>query len=151
MKAEDKSLLVKAICGYLPYNHLRLDIAGGDMDCLGYAHGKLIVANHLMSVSTGVEPELAKPYLRPLSSMTDKEKEELIECLRLGEYAKYFKVEKDGGIETSNINDLHYVYFGTKTTSKYTDWLNEHCFDYRGLIEKGLALPAPEGMYDFKE
>jgi len=27
------------------------------------------------------------------------------------------------------------------------DWLNEHHFDYRGLIEKGLAIEAPEGMY----
>ena len=29
------------------------------------------------------------------------------------------------------------------------DWLNEHHFDYRGLIEKGLALEAPEDMYKF--
>ena len=29
-----------------------------------------------------------------------------------------------------------------------TDWLNKHHFDYRGLIEKGLALEAPEGMYN---
>lgn len=27
------------------------------------------------------------------------------------------------------------------------DWLNAHHFDYRGLIEKGLALEAPEEMY----
>ena len=30
------------------------------------------------------------------------------------------------------------------------DWLNAHHFDYRGLIGKGLALPAPEGMYKFE-
>jgi hypothetical protein len=30
------------------------------------------------------------------------------------------------------------------------DWLNAHHFDYRGLIEKGLALEAPEGMYNTK-
>ena len=29
------------------------------------------------------------------------------------------------------------------------DWLNAHHFDYRGLIPKGLALEAPEGMYKF--
>ena len=28
------------------------------------------------------------------------------------------------------------------------DWLNAHHFDYRNLIEKGLALEAPEGMYN---
>ena len=27
------------------------------------------------------------------------------------------------------------------------DWFNEHLFDYRDLIENGLALEAPEGMY----
>jgi hypothetical protein len=27
------------------------------------------------------------------------------------------------------------------------DWLLAHHFDFRGLIEKGLALEAPDGMY----
>ncbi len=31
------------------------------------------------------------------------------------------------------------------------NWLNEHHFDYNGLIPKGLALPAPEGMYNIKD
>jgi hypothetical protein len=31
------------------------------------------------------------------------------------------------------------------------DWLNEHHFDYRGLIEKGLALKALEGMYNINK
>ena len=30
---------------------------------------------------------------------------------------------------------------------KISDWLNAHHLDYRGLIEKGLALEAPEGIY----
>ena len=28
------------------------------------------------------------------------------------------------------------------------DWFLEHHFDHRGLIEKGLAIEAPEGMYN---
>jgi hypothetical protein len=27
------------------------------------------------------------------------------------------------------------------------DWLNVHHFDYRNLIDKGLAIEAPDGMY----
>ena len=34
--------------------------------------------------------------------------------------------------------------------SEYLDWMHSHHFDYRGLIEKGLALEAPEGMYKEK-
>lgn len=34
-----------------------------------------------------------------------------------------------------------------ETFYEYTDYLNAHHFDYRGLIEKGLALEAPEDMY----
>ena len=69
-----------------------------------------------------VEIEYVKPYLRPMSSMTEEEKEELYQ--KTG-----FKVD-DYILGLSAI-----------------DWLNAHHFDYRSLIEKGLALEAPEGMY----
>ena len=39
----------------------------------------------------------------------------------------------------------------TLTFYEKEDWLNEHHFDYRGLIEKGLALEAPEWMYNKEE
>ena len=37
------------------------------------------------------------------------------------------------------------------TCANLIDWLNKHNFDYRGLIEKGLALEAPEGMYNLEK
>ena len=30
------------------------------------------------------------------------------------------------------------------------DWLNDSFLDYRDLISKGLALAAPEGMYNIE-
>ena len=58
------------------------------------------------------------PYLRPMSSMTEEEKDE---------YSK--------AIESLLwTNEL--------------DFFNKYHFDYRGLIPKGLALEAPEGMYN---
>ena len=67
------------------------------------------------------------PYLRPMSSMTEEEcKEFFIQREKIVEY---------GGHEI--ILDLD-----------SSDWLNAHHFDYRGLIEKGLAIEAPEGMYN---
>ncbi len=64
---------------------------------------------------------LVKPYLRKMSSMTEEEKNE------------YFD-------RTMTIDIV-------QTSKEVIDWLNAHHFDYRGLIEKGLALEAPEGMY----
>jgi hypothetical protein len=63
-----------------------------------------------------------KPYLRPLSSMTEEEKNE---CF--------------GRTMTIDI---------VKTSQQVIDWLLKNHFDFRGLIEKDLALPAPEGMYE---
>jgi len=63
---------------------------------------------------------IIKPYLRPMASMTEEEKID---------YQAFFN------------------YDGVEYPDEYIDWLNERHFDYRGLIEKGLANEAPEGMY----
>lgn len=75
------------------------------------------------------------PYLRPMSSMTGEEKEEYREVC-----------ESDTEILSKHPMD------GTPFPALYNsqDWLNKKKFDCRGLIPEGLALPAPEGMYDTK-
>ena len=72
MKAKDKELLVRAICGYLPYG-LEVNYDNERCDCVGYAHGKVILVKKFSSVSFGVDVESVKPYLRPMSSMTEEE------------------------------------------------------------------------------
>jgi hypothetical protein len=76
-----------------------------------------------------------------MSSMTEEEKKEMHEKLSPKGNANYW----DEGISTpvSHYGDwISYEYM-----SRIIDWLNAHHFDYRGLIEKGLALEAPKGMY----
>jgi hypothetical protein len=70
-----------------------------------------------VEVIVGYDDYEIKPYLFPLSSMTEEQKEE------------YKKTTTNDGILT------------IWTTSTY-DWLNKNHFDYRGLIEKGLAIDA---------
>lgn len=85
--------------------------------------------------------ESVKPYLRPMSSMTDEEKKEYKSFFSIGEYSC-------GG----SLNGEEYEYIAdsrddiSQSVSLF-DWLNAHHFDYRGLIEDGLALEAPEDMY----
>lgn len=73
-----------------------------------------------------------KPYLRPMSSMTEEE------------YKQYRKFSYYGAAGYRN-ND--YKEMVATPSFEKMDFLNAHHFDYRGLIEKGLALEAPEGMY----
>ena len=72
-----------------------------------------------------------RPYLRPMSSMTEEEKEELSQYACIGE----------------DMNGEFIDEVQRKDCAAYIDWLNKNHFDYRGLIPMGLALVAPEGMY----
>ena len=74
--------------------------------------------------------DFIKPYLRPMSSMT------------ADEVGVYISLKED----IIGSDGLTYFF----ETYKSIDWLNTHHFDYRGLIKKGLALEAPEGMYNIK-
>lgn len=94
------------------------------------------------------------PYLRPMSSMTDKEKKDLLTTIVGNKNSKYFQVLQDGSIDNTDaeIQDLnkfniHWISFNKDTVTLYLDWLNKKMFDYRGLIKKGLAIEAPEEMY----
>ena len=81
-----------------------------------------------------------KPYLRPLSSMTEEEKKEFLDAdmddLKICSEAMQKKLQMGSNEET-----VYAMYH-------HVDWLDKYMFDYRGLIPMGLALEAPEGMYE---
>jgi hypothetical protein len=85
--------------------------------------------------SDGVDVEFVKPYLRSMSSMTEEEKEEYYETMD-----KYTHRIYPGSCDLSEHTEYSW-------TAETFDWLNKKMFDYRGLIPKGLAIEAPEGMY----
>ena len=81
-----------------------------------------------------------KPYLRPMSSMTDEEKKELLQISNF-----------DSDIDEIYDSFIHFIernLIDIADIANFIDWLNAHHFDYRGFIEKGLALEAPKGMYN---
>jgi len=88
-----------------------------------------------------------KPYLRPMSSMTEEEKKELKEICSIYIPADSKNIGfEDYGILvfTHHLTDNSYSF---KLNLNVIDWLLSHHFDFRNLIELGLALEAPEGMY----
>lgn len=80
-----------------------------------------------------------KPYLRPMSSMTNEELKELRDI---------FNGDIDFDEWGLDIIDSDYHAISYLEICAIIDWFNAHHFDYRGLIEKGLALVAPDGMYN---
>lgn len=127
MTKEEKSLLLQDLCARLPYGVIVL--------CISEATGKesnLMVEGFDISIfyledRYPYHIDEIKPYLRPMSSMTKEEKKE-------------FRM-----IEGRLIFPCQYVKLTLSTDE--LDWLNKKMFDHRGLIEKGLVLEAPEGMY----
>jgi len=129
MTQEDKQLLLKDLCARLPYGvkycrdswnyewdqEMSVVEVLEDIDKEGYINYHKVY-----------KVDDIKPYLRPMSSMTEEEDKEFAQ------------------LQTDFYTDG--VLYPIAATNM-TDWLNEHHFDYRGLIEKGLALEAPEGMY----
>lgn len=76
-----------------------------------------------------------QPYLRSMSSMTQEEKQELKDllCSDLVSCSDFGYLE--GGTFVEYISSIPY-----SLCIYVIDWLNAHHFDYRGLIEKGLAI-----------
>ena len=131
MTQEEKELLIKDLCGRLPYG-VKFSTTWWDDD-----KGEMInIVANLYSVNADGYCEIydydgvvfiedIKPYLRTMDSMTDEEKEE---------YGKLW--------------DMCNGYTGKYSEINVFDWLNCKMFDYRGLIPKGLADEAPDGMYN---
>ena len=150
MTQEEKQLLLKDLCARLPYGLcIRVDDAE-EYDLMeSVTHRCISVYNgerkYTDKISTyNLDYHIVKPYLRPMSSMTEEEKEELKELIdseEVDEKGVYFL---EGGTLEDYLSEFSY-----KLCNIINDWLNAHHFDYRGLIEKGLALPAPEKMYKF--
>lgn len=92
-------------------------------------------------MSSGSRPlhlEKNLPFLRPISSMTEEEKEELRDTYSFL-YSEYPFDDED--------EDEDDVGCHPEPSAETYDWYNRKMFDYRGLIQKGLAIEAPEGMY----
>ncbi|MDY6394570.1 MAG: hypothetical protein SPL07_07070 [Bacteroidales bacterium] len=122
MTQEDKELLLVDLCARLPYGVKCINIRWPrdghvEISNINTNSQKVQIFEDWCDIND------CKPYLRPMSSMTEEEKTELWELLRK---------------------------LGMTADVKRLDWLNKKMFDYRGLIPKGLALEALEGMYNAK-
>ena len=118
MTQEDKELLFKDLCARVPYSVKINENIQGDFTVIGLTTERVFTTCETEGCHNDFPIECVKPYLFPLSSMTKKQKDEY----------QY--------ITERWMNDPAY------SISDSIDWLNENHFDYRNLIEKGLAIDA---------
>ena len=120
MTHDDKELLLQDISARLPYGVI-IHVNGHDerVDEINPFEGIITCGFQSFSIDE------CKPYLRPMSSMTEEE------------WTDYQKIRMidwvNGDINGTFIN-----------AGLIVDWLNAHHFDYRGLIEKELAIAVTE-------
>ena len=119
MTREEKQLLLIDICARLLYG-VMCNVFNGKYD------EDMKLSPSLLSWDIND----IKPYLRSMSTMTEMEKQQF-NLLSMN------RIVPDGFGKDVQMYSI-----------KCIDWLNAHHFDYRGLIEKGLALEAPRGMYN---
>ena len=139
MTQEDKELLLRDLSARLPYGTKCIVTKSRTEEGQEGDAGKITYICLEGVECIGNEPFFSefgnfKPYLFPLSSMTEEQKVELkqehikdeklyVECLTMA-------AKGDGSMRGKVI--IHYA----------MDWCNKNHFDYRGLIEKGLAIDA---------
>lgn len=118
MTKEEKELLLKDLCARIPYNTKLKAFDVPDIDFYLYSISSTdIVAKTAKGGAICMSIEGFKPYLFPMFSMTEEQKEEY----------KQFLEDIDG-----------YAY--SIDCVPQIDWLNKNHFDYRGLISIGLAI-----------
>ena len=126
MTQEDKELLLKDLSGRLPYGvKVTTTNPAAEFGVMSGISIKGKISVNTKDADIVFECTEIKPYLRPMSSMTEEEEN------------KYRAINCYEGLFPCNEEALDYAL--------------SHHFDYRGLIEKGIALEAPEGMYNLNK
>ena len=134
MTQEEKDLLLKDLCGRLPYGVL--------LQCAGNIGEKLVNIDKKGLINHDWDIDEVKPYLRSMSSMTEPER---------------FEVEQIIGYDVEVRDDFLSLLSPSIKRVSYAEllavfkWLNAHHFDFRGLIEKGLAIEVTKENNPYKE
>ena len=121
MTQNEKNLLIKDLCARLPY--------GVILNCCNIVSEPLTLIDYKGLVNNDYDIDEVKPYLFPLSSMTDED------------YAIYSKIWEDTG-KTAYLEGCHHLISTIKAYKAANDYLLSKHYDINGLIPIGLANDA---------
>ena len=150
MTQADKKLLLKDLCARLPYG-VKVKVLNEDILRYDYSSEEGGFINGIENINDGLfvikcsedgyvlSYDEFKPYLLPLSSIT-----EMLEELNTIGFFKYCDtIANVSHLESKNgISEEIYTYIDIESISGLMNFFHSHHIDYRGLIEKGLAIDA---------
>ena len=148
MEENLKKLLIKDLCSRLPYKVMCK--YSGEIPMIGEVTNNIGTLSNIhvdkecpFEINGGIYGFAdVKPYLRSMSNMTEEEEKEMLKAFNVY-YCYYDRINNEINIDCDS--------FEPNQLGNLLDWLNERHFDYRGLIEKNLALEAPKGMYNLND
>ena len=150
MTQADKKLLLKDLCARLPYG-VKVKVLNEDILRYDYSSEEGGFIKGIENVNDGLfviecrkdgyvlSYDEFKPYIFPLSSIT-----EMLEELNIIGFFKYCDtIANVSHLESKNgISEEIYTYIDIESISGLMNFFHSHHIDYRGLIEKGLAIDA---------
>ena len=149
-----KQLLLKDLTARLPYG-VKIELTWwvmGEGTCINTA----LEPDHIEQLLNDEDGDTEiKPYLRPMSSMTEEEAKELsilcdiTDVLSIKITDKYIDFEVDDGFSSI---ETKIIWFNDIISSiEIFDWLNKNHFDYRNLIQMGSAIAVTKENNPYKE
>lgn len=142
MKQEDKELFLRDLCARLPYKvkvtTTNAAVRFGVISGISFENKISVRTKHADIVFNCTE---VKPYLFPMSSMTEEQFLELTELCNMYDNYNDYNPYEYWGIQVC-CKHIHGNKPCFSNNYKAIDWLNKNHFDYRGLIPMGLALDA---------
>ena len=137
---KDRDLLLRDLCERLPYGvKVKLGDNPNVFD-LVYRIKFAVMYGDSDKLEDILDIINIKPYLFPLSSIT----KEMMEEPNIYGFFKYRDtIANVGHLESKNgISEEIYTYIDIESISVLMEFFHSHHIDYRGLIEKGLAIDA---------
>lgn len=133
MTQEDKDLLLKDLCTRLPYG-VKVNTPQGDFTVIGLTKERVFTTCEVEDCHNDFPIESVKPYLFPLSSITEEQYYEL-QNYSAEDVLDHMKTLKSLRECTDFTHWPLYEY-------RVIDWFNKNHFDYRGIIPIGSANDA---------
>lgn len=139
MTQEEKNLLIGVLAALLPYE-IKVQVCNitdytpvlkgiiGDEIFVQFDYARPLKNG---DSTYNIIKDKVKPYLRPMSSMTEEEKSLFLDLRNALTY------QENGEYDLDDFNELN-------------NFLNKRKLDRYDLIDMGIALEAPKGMYNFK-